>query len=63
MGYSVEVVPDNFFGTTHTRAKEEHVSKMVDLYVNMLQKSAEECEAEGVNFSFLLILNEVLFLM
>ncbi|KAG6419773.1 hypothetical protein SASPL_116285 [Salvia splendens] len=49
MGYYVEVVPDNFFGTTHTRAKEEHVSKMVDLYVNMLQKSAEECEAEGVD--------------
>ncbi|XP_047976149.1 serine/threonine-protein kinase CDG1-like isoform X2 [Salvia hispanica] len=49
VGYSVEVVPDNFFGTTHTRAKEEHVSKMVDLYVNMLQKSAEECEAEGVD--------------
>ncbi|XP_057785874.1 serine/threonine-protein kinase CDG1-like isoform X2 [Salvia miltiorrhiza] len=49
MGYSMEVVPENFLGTTHTRAKEEHVSKKVDLYVNMLQRSAEECEAEGVD--------------
>lgn len=45
----MEVVPDNFFGTTHTRAKEEQVTKTVDLYVNMLQKSAEECEADGVD--------------
>lgn len=51
----MEVVPENFLGTTHTRAKEEHVSKRVDLYVKMLQKSAEECEAEGVKFSFLLV--------
>ncbi|KAH6789126.1 hypothetical protein C2S51_004132 [Perilla frutescens var. frutescens] len=49
LGYHMEVVPESFLGTTHTRAKEEQVSKSVDLYVNMLQKSAEECEAEGVD--------------
>ncbi|XP_073294798.1 serine/threonine-protein kinase CDG1-like [Primulina huaijiensis] len=49
MGYQMQVAPDNFLGTSHIRAMEEEVSKKVDLYVGMLQYSAEECEGEGVD--------------
>ncbi|XP_073145441.1 inactive protein kinase SELMODRAFT_444075-like [Henckelia pumila] len=49
MGYQMQVAPDNFFGTSHIRAMEEEVSKKVDLYVGMLQYSAEECDGEGVD--------------
>lgn len=45
----MQIAPDNFLGTSHVRAMEEEVSKKVDLYVGMLQYSAEECEGEGVN--------------
>lgn len=45
------VAPENFLGATHIRAVEEEISKKVDMYVGMLQCSAEECEGEGVNLS------------
>ncbi|KAI3460533.1 hypothetical protein Pfo_017196 [Paulownia fortunei] len=48
VGYHMAVAPENFLGTTHIRAMEEEVSKKVDLYVSMLQHSAEECEGEVV---------------
>ncbi|KAG8378171.1 hypothetical protein BUALT_Bualt08G0110200 [Buddleja alternifolia] len=49
MGYQMGVAPENFLGATHRRAMEEEVSKKVDLYVGMLQYSAEECEGDGVD--------------
>ncbi|XP_057795613.1 probable serine/threonine-protein kinase PBL15 [Salvia miltiorrhiza] len=49
MGYRMGVAPENFLGATHARAVEEEVSKKVDMYVGMLQYSAEECEGERVN--------------
>ncbi|KAK6132240.1 hypothetical protein DH2020_034023 [Rehmannia glutinosa] len=49
MGYQMGVAPENFLGATHTRALEEEVSKKVDMYVSMLQYSAEECEGEEVD--------------
>ncbi|KAL0326101.1 UNVERIFIED_CONTAM: Inactive protein kinase SELMODRAFT [Sesamum radiatum] len=49
MGYQMGVTPDYVLGTTHIRAMEEEVSKRVDMYVGMLQYSAEECEEEGVD--------------
>ncbi|KAI3464594.1 hypothetical protein Pfo_021257 [Paulownia fortunei] len=49
MGYQMGVAPENFLGATHIRAMEEEVSKKVDMYVSMLQYSAEECEGEGVD--------------
>ncbi|KAL2232317.1 UNVERIFIED_CONTAM: Protein NSP-INTERACTING KINASE 3 [Sesamum indicum] len=47
MGYQMGVTPDYVLGTTHVRAMEEEVSKRVDMYVGMLQYSAEECEEQG----------------
>lgn len=49
VGYRMGVAPENFLGATHARAVEEEVSKKVDLYVSMLQYSAEECERERVS--------------
>ncbi|KAL0360307.1 UNVERIFIED_CONTAM: Inactive protein kinase SELMODRAFT [Sesamum radiatum] len=49
MGYQMGVTPDYVLGTTHIRAMEEEVSKRVDMYVGMLQYSAEECEEQGVD--------------
>lgn len=44
----MQACPESFLGTTHMRVVEEEVSKKVDLYVKLLQQSAEECENEGV---------------
>ena len=55
MGYFTEVAPENFLGTTHDRAVEEEVSKKVDMYVSMLQYSAEQCEGERVIYSYHLV--------
>ncbi|XP_042033887.1 proline-rich receptor-like protein kinase PERK3 isoform X1 [Salvia splendens] len=49
MGYFMGVAPENFLGTTHARAVEEEVSKKVDMYVSMLQYSAEQCEGDRVD--------------
>ncbi|XP_051139041.1 serine/threonine-protein kinase CDG1-like isoform X2 [Andrographis paniculata] len=43
------LAPENFLGTTHIRAMEEDVSKKVDMYLQMLQSSAEECDEVGVD--------------
>lgn len=45
------VAPENFLGATHARAVEEDVSKKVDMYVGMLQYSAEVCEGERVLYN------------
>jgi hypothetical protein len=47
VGYQLRACPESLTGTS-IRAMEEEVSKKVDLYVNMLQKSAEKCEDQGV---------------
>ncbi|KAK9271129.1 hypothetical protein L1049_026718 [Liquidambar formosana] len=51
MGYHSTPCIDSFAGTTtsSTRAMEEEVSKKVDMYVNMLQHSAEKCKDVGVD--------------
>lgn len=49
------VAPENFLGTTHARAVEEEVSKKVDMYVGMLQYSAEQCEGDGVIYTCLFV--------
>ncbi|XP_038724828.1 probable serine/threonine-protein kinase PBL18 isoform X2 [Tripterygium wilfordii] len=48
LGYQLKVGHDSF-GTSSNRAMEEDVSRKVEVYVNMLLKSAEECEDEGVS--------------
>ncbi|KAL9173119.1 hypothetical protein ABFS82_03G092500 [Erythranthe guttata] len=55
MGYQMGVAPENFLGATHIRALEEEVSKKVDMYLGMLQLSAEECEGEGVDIEVKII--------
>lgn len=47
VGYHTSVCSDSFAGAS-IRAMEEEVSNKVDMYVNMIQQSAEECEDEGV---------------
>lgn len=47
MGYQLRACPESLTGTS-IRAMEEEVSKKVDLYVNMLQKSAEKYDDQGV---------------
>ncbi|KAL1543755.1 non-specific serine/threonine protein kinase [Salvia divinorum] len=49
MGYLMGVAPENFLGATHARAVEEEVLKKVDMYVGMLQYSAEQCERDRVD--------------
>ncbi|KAA8538342.1 hypothetical protein F0562_027835 [Nyssa sinensis] len=48
LGYQMEACPESFMGT-NIRAMEEEVSKKVDMYVNMLLQSAEDCKNEGVD--------------
>ncbi|GLT71066.1 hypothetical protein SLA2020_431080 [Shorea laevis] len=48
LGYQLRACPESLTGTS-IRAMEEEVSKKVDLYVNMLQKSAEKCDDQGVS--------------
>jgi hypothetical protein len=47
VGYQLRACPESLTGTS-IRAMEEEVSKKVDLYVNMLQKSAEQYADQGV---------------
>ena len=49
------VAPENFLGATHARAVEEEVSKKVDMYVSMLQYSAEQCEGDRVIYTYHLV--------
>ncbi|KAL8481891.1 hypothetical protein ACS0TY_027600 [Phlomoides rotata] len=49
MGYQMGVAPENFLGATHIRALQEEVSIKVDMFLGMLQYSAEECEGEEVD--------------
>lgn len=56
------VAPENFLGATHARAVEEEVSKKVDLYVSMLQYSAEECERERVIYTGLIVVSKLYYL-
>ncbi|KAF8404350.1 hypothetical protein HHK36_009233 [Tetracentron sinense] len=48
MGYQTKACIDSFVGT-NVRTMEDEVSKRVDMYVNMLLPSAEQCEDEGVS--------------
>ncbi|KAG8378172.1 hypothetical protein BUALT_Bualt08G0110300 [Buddleja alternifolia] len=48
MGFQMQIGPDSFIGT-RVRAIKEDVSRKVDVYVGMLQHSAEECEGDGVH--------------
>ncbi|KAA8546488.1 hypothetical protein F0562_002773 [Nyssa sinensis] len=48
LGYQMQACPESFMGT-NIRAIEEEISKKVDMYVNMLLQSAEECKDEGVD--------------
>ncbi|GMP46622.1 hypothetical protein CsSME_00014695 [Camellia sinensis var. sinensis] len=47
MGYQMQVSPVSFLGTNMSVLKDE-VSKKIDMYVNMLLQSAEECKNEKV---------------
>ena len=47
VGYQMEASPVSFLGTNMSAMKDE-VSKKTDMYVNMLQQSAEECKKERV---------------
>ncbi|KAL7262971.1 hypothetical protein ACSBR1_001188 [Camellia fascicularis] len=48
MGYQMQASPVSFLGTNMSVMKEE-VSKKIDMYVNMLLQSAEECKNEKVD--------------
>uniref|UniRef100_A0A5B6YNP9 Protein kinase domain-containing protein n=1 Tax=Davidia involucrata TaxID=16924 RepID=A0A5B6YNP9_DAVIN len=48
LGYQMQPRPESFMGM-NVRAMEEEVSKKVDMYVNMLLQSAEDCKDEGVD--------------
>ncbi|XP_028060015.1 uncharacterized protein LOC114263643 [Camellia sinensis] len=45
MGYQMQASPVSFLGTNMSVLKDE-VSKKIDMYVNMLLQSAEECKNE-----------------
>lgn len=47
-GYQMQASPEAFTGS-HIRLVEEEVSKRVDMYINMLLQSAEDCKDEGVD--------------
>ncbi|PKI54460.1 hypothetical protein CRG98_025143 [Punica granatum] len=49
MGFQITPNEDAFTGTNSTRAMEEEVSQKTEAYVNMLLKSAEKCEDDGVS--------------
>ncbi|KAK6115619.1 hypothetical protein DH2020_007888 [Rehmannia glutinosa] len=48
MGFHIQIGQKSFIGS-HVRAIEEEVSRKVDANVGVLQRSAEECEAKGVD--------------
>ncbi|CAL5333090.1 unnamed protein product [Camellia sinensis] len=48
MGYQMQASPVSFLGTNMSVLKDE-VSKKIDMYVNMLLQSAEECKNEKVD--------------
>ncbi|XP_011069625.1 probable serine/threonine-protein kinase PIX7 [Sesamum indicum] len=47
LGFQMQIGPDSFIGT-RVRAIKGEVSRMVDALAGMLQRSAEECEGNGV---------------
>ncbi|KAI5650429.1 hypothetical protein M9H77_36434 [Catharanthus roseus] len=49
MGYQMQTSFESFLGTTQLRVLEEEVLKKVEAFVKVLQQSAEDCEAEGVD--------------
>ncbi|CAK7346869.1 unnamed protein product [Dovyalis caffra] len=48
LGYQLKARPDSFTGASKKHIEEE-ITKKVDAYVNMLLRSAEVCEDEGVS--------------
>ncbi|CAL5384613.1 unnamed protein product [Camellia sinensis] len=53
VGYQMEASPVSFLGTNMSAMKDE-VSKKTDMYVNMLQQSAEECKNERVDIEVMI---------
>ncbi|KAL0360306.1 UNVERIFIED_CONTAM: Proline-rich receptor-like protein kinase PERK13 [Sesamum radiatum] len=47
LGFQMQIGPDSFIGT-RVRAIKGEVSRMVDALAGMLQRTAEECEGNGV---------------
>ncbi|KAF5467836.1 hypothetical protein F2P56_012048 [Juglans regia] len=47
LGYQLRALPDSLTGTS-IRSMEEEVLKKVDLYINMLKRSAGKCDDQGV---------------
>lgn len=46
----MQASPEAFAGS-HIRLVEEEVSKRVDMHINMLLQSAEDCKDEGVIYA------------